>query len=189
MSGKACLSAKVGTILVMFVGTAGAQVQMGPQVRVDVTGGITSANETSMASSIINPAELVASWNDHRLSGTVCGGFAHVGAGVSMNGGATWTDGLIRPPSLFQTNFEFDPMTAYDDPTVTGFRITMKEDLGLFGDLNFLVPEPTTFLLMALGSLGVIGRRQRRSRIAPNGHELRKAPLRACNVRSAQVEY
>lgn len=58
------------------------------------------------------------------------------------------------------------------DPTVmTGFRILNEDDddLAFYGDLTFLVPEPTTFLLIALGSLAVFGRRQRRSRIAPNG--------------------
>jgi hypothetical protein len=70
-----------------------AQPVVGPQVRVDVGAGTSSCNETTASSSDINPLEIVMGWNDYRTPGAVRSGFA-----LSMNGGASWTDFLIRPP-------------------------------------------------------------------------------------------
>ncbi|MCH7591418.1 MAG: exo-alpha-sialidase [Planctomycetes bacterium] len=43
----------------------------------------------------------------------------HIGVGVSLDGGATWSDSILRPEVMWQGNLEFDPMTAYDDRTGT----------------------------------------------------------------------
>jgi len=87
---------------------------IGLKTRVDVTGTDTApANETSMASSEANPLEIVASWNDYRL------GSAKLGVGLSLDGGETWTDQLLRPEPIFQSTTEGDPMTAADPRTGT----------------------------------------------------------------------
>ncbi|MCK4873010.1 MAG: hypothetical protein KAS72_09820 [Phycisphaerales bacterium] len=82
---------------------------VGPQVRVD-TGGQTQANETTFSSGNFNPKELVCGWNDYRSQ--IKSGF-----GLSLDGGYTWTDYLIRPPSPYQSSVEGDPMTCYDERT------------------------------------------------------------------------
>jgi hypothetical protein len=79
---------------------AWAQVQVGPQIRIDVNGGTAAANETSMASSNSRPNEIVGSWNDWRQSTT--SEFSRMGVAVSNNDGATWTDFLVRPPQAYQ---------------------------------------------------------------------------------------
>jgi len=93
------------------------QVQVGPWVHIDVNGGTAAANETSIASSNSNPNEIVASWNDWRQSDFR--ELSRMGVAVSNNGGATWTDFLVRPPQAYQSQYEGDPMTAYDDRTGT----------------------------------------------------------------------
>ncbi len=94
------------------------QVVVGPQIRIDWGGDTAAANETSIASSNFNPDEIVAAWNDWR-DPPPDGPPNRVGVGVSMDGGATWTDFLIRPPEGYQGPREDDPMTAYDDRTGT----------------------------------------------------------------------
>lgn len=85
---------------------------IGDQVRVDLGGGISAANETSIATSDVNPEHVVASWNDYRELGTV-----RTGVSLSLDGGATWGDFLLRPPLANRTSIEGDPMTAYDNRT------------------------------------------------------------------------
>jgi hypothetical protein len=96
--------------------TAG-QVQVGPQIRIDGDEGTAAAMETSIASSNSNPNVIVASWMDWRESTTT--EFVRIGVAMSLNGGGTWTDFLVRPPPGYQTQYEVDPMTAYDDRTGT----------------------------------------------------------------------
>ncbi len=86
----------------------------GDQTRVDLNGGIFAANETSIATSDANPDHIVASWNDYRVNGSV-----RMGVSLSLDGGATWNDFLLRPPLANRTNIEGDPMTAYDNRTGT----------------------------------------------------------------------
>ena len=92
-------------------GTAPAQTVVGPQVRIDFGRGTLPCNETTMAASSANPLEIVAGWNDYRES------MARTGVGLSLDGGETWTDFLLRPPGPFQAGTEGDPMTAADPRT------------------------------------------------------------------------
>ncbi len=107
-------------ILTLAFGTAAlAQPTVGPQIRVDNNGTTFAANETSAAAIDNNGVvELVATWNDWRLSQ----GFTEVinmGVSVSIDGGQNWNDFLVRPPAANQSGVEGDPMTAYDQRTGT----------------------------------------------------------------------
>lgn len=100
---------------VAFAATAMAQVNVGPQKRIDVNGGIQASNETSMGASEANVNEIVGVWNDwRRSSGSEV---INMGVAVSNDGGNTWTDFLVRPPAANQSGVEGDPMTAFDDRT------------------------------------------------------------------------
>ncbi len=94
-----------------------AQPVIGPQVRADTGGGVEAANETSCASTDLFPNEIVAVWNDWRRSTSF--EIINMGVGVSLDGGTTWTDFLVRPPAQNQSSVEGDPMTAYDNRTGT----------------------------------------------------------------------
>ena len=83
---------------------------IGPQVRLDVGSGTAQANEITAAAAA--PGTVVAAWNDFREE-------VRVGVGVSLDGGATWTDFLVRPPVANQSDLEGDPMTAVDPRTGT----------------------------------------------------------------------
>lgn len=95
-----------------------AQVTVGPQVRIDVAGGTAAANETTMATTHINPNVVVGAWNDWRPS-TQFGEIIRMGVGLSFNGGQNWTDFVVRPPLANQSDVEGDPMTCYDNRTGT----------------------------------------------------------------------
>ncbi|MCC7292340.1 MAG: exo-alpha-sialidase [Phycisphaerales bacterium] len=102
----------------MFAGcaaAASAQVEVGPQVRIDVAGGTFAANETTMAASDANPLEVTGAWNDWRRSGG--GEVINMGVALTLDGGTTWSDFLVRPPSGNQSGVEGDPMTAADPRT------------------------------------------------------------------------
>ena len=96
---------------------AGPTPKIGPQVRMDVAGGKFAANETSAASTEKTPLEVVGVWNDWRRS--TPSEIINMGVAVSLDGGLTWTDFLVRPPLPNQSNVEGDPMTAYDNRTGT----------------------------------------------------------------------
>jgi len=83
---------------------------VGPQVRVDL-GNPESGNETSAASLDYDPSEVVATWNDYRTDGV------RMGVALSLDGGKTWEDFVVRPPTPYQASTEGDPMTAYDNRT------------------------------------------------------------------------
>ncbi|MBI5435286.1 MAG: exo-alpha-sialidase [Planctomycetes bacterium] len=89
---------------------ASAQTTIGTQVHVDAPAATGPCNETTMAASAANPLEIVAGWNDYR-SNIRCGG------GISMDGGKTWSDVVLRPPVPNQASVEGDPMSCYDDRT------------------------------------------------------------------------
>ena len=95
--------------------TTGVEPQIGEQVRIDTGGGTFLSNETSIAASAANPLHIVAGWNDWRESS---GMFvvSSLGVGLSLDGGATWTDLIIDPPTTHTGNAG-DPMTAHDDRT------------------------------------------------------------------------
>jgi len=87
---------------------------IGAQVRVNVGAGAAKSNETTGAAIGDGGGEVVAGWNDYREPGLI-----RVGAGVSLDGGATWTDALLRAPAGHQADVEGDPMTAADPRTGT----------------------------------------------------------------------
>jgi hypothetical protein len=62
-----------------------------------------------------NPDEIIAGWNDWRRS--TGQEIINAAFSLSLDGGQTWEDFLVRPPAGFQTNVEGDPMTAFDDRT------------------------------------------------------------------------
>jgi hypothetical protein len=90
-----------------------AQVTVGPQVQIDTGRGFQPCNETTISAAKSNPLHLVAGWNDYRE------GTPRTGVGLSLDGGKTWSDFLLRPPPQFQASVEGDPMTCYDDRTGT----------------------------------------------------------------------
>ncbi len=100
---------------------------MGPQIRIDILGGANGSYETSIASSNFNPnpdeIEIVAAWIHFRASPVLNPlpeqVILRIWAGISTNGGMNWAEYPIRPPAEFQSDIEFDPMTAYDDRTGT----------------------------------------------------------------------
>lgn len=97
--------------------TASAQdLSISPAVRIDFNGGTYAANEISIASSEANPLELVAAFNDWRLS-TTNNEKIRLGAAISLDGGATWDDSIIRPPAGYRGAVEGDAMSAFDDRT------------------------------------------------------------------------
>lgn len=97
--------------------TAIAQPTIGPQIRVDPGGGIFASNETSIAAVNSAPGEIVATWNDWRMSPNINSEIINMGVAVSIDNGATWNDFLVRPPVPNQSTVEGDPMTAYDQRT------------------------------------------------------------------------
>jgi len=97
--------------------SVGSTPNVGPQVRVDVGGGTFAANETSIAGIRLAGDELVATWNDWRRSPNINPELINMGAAISLDGGAPWQDGLVRPPNANQSDVEGDPMTAYDPRT------------------------------------------------------------------------
>ncbi len=105
-------------LLTASIATAQAPI-IGPQVRIDVGGGTFVANETSASASEMDPNVVIAAWND--LREVVPGESRPVRLGVarSFDGGQTWEDLLVRAPKGFQSDFEGDPMTAYDVRTGT----------------------------------------------------------------------
>jgi hypothetical protein len=98
--------------------SASAQVDVGPQIRIDVGGGSKAASETSIASSNVNANVIVAAWNDWRES-TPNEEKVRIGVAVSNDGGANWSDFLIHAQETIESIIECDPMTAYDDRTGT----------------------------------------------------------------------
>ncbi len=106
-------------MLTASVATAQAPI-IGPQVRIDVGGGRSAANETTASASEVDPNVIVAAWNDWRDAPPPEGNSPiRMGVARSFDGGQTWEDLLVRPPKGFQTDIEGDPMTAYDDRTGT----------------------------------------------------------------------
>jgi len=89
-------------------------VTIGPQVRINVTGTSGRANETTSVSGAGSALEAVSGWNDYRETN-----FIRNGIGVTLDGGTTWTDQLVRSEVGHQCEIEGDPMTAYDPRTGT----------------------------------------------------------------------
>jgi hypothetical protein len=96
-------------------GFGAAGPDFAPPVRIDVLGGTDAANETAAAASPARPGVIVAAWNDWRESSGV--EIIRMGVGLSLDGGATWQDFLVRPPAPFQSGVEGDPMATADPRT------------------------------------------------------------------------
>ena len=97
--------------VVAAAGAACAQPVIGPQIICDPNNTTAAAvNETSMSVSDANPAHIVGGWNDYRTQ--IRSVFTR-----SFDGGVTWTDQEIRPPSPYRTSVEGDPMMAHDHRT------------------------------------------------------------------------
>ena len=114
--------------------TAFAQVlSIGPAVRIDINGGTYAANEISISSSEANPLELVAAFNDWRQSSANTEKI-RLGVAVSLDGGASWDDFVIRPPVGFRSSKEGDAMSAFDDRTGTLWvgAISFADNGGIF---------------------------------------------------------
>ena len=94
-------------VLLMPALIASAQMPtIGPQVRIDLTGGTSAANEFSAAADPLDPLRVTAGWNDYRQNAWRCG------FSLSFDGGETWSDFLLRPPAANQSGVEGDPFTS-----------------------------------------------------------------------------
>jgi hypothetical protein len=126
------------TLAALLGGTVSAQPlpAVGPQVRIDPGGGVRAANETTVSMTGANPLELVAGWNDWRRSPSTPEELINSGFALSLDGGATWTDFLVRPPAPNQSDVEGDPMTAADPRTGTlwvgGISFTAGQQSGIY---------------------------------------------------------
>ncbi len=124
---------KLAGVVALTASAIAQEPTIGPPVRIDLGGSIAAANETSAASTEANPSEVVAAFNDWRESS---GNTERIrlGVAVSLDGGATWSDFLLRPPSANQSVIEGDAMTAYDDRTGTMWAgaISFTENGGIF---------------------------------------------------------
>jgi hypothetical protein len=101
----------------LAVASFAATPVISPQQRVDENGGTEAANETTGAGTDVNSGELVAGWNDWRDSGA--SEAIRCGVALSLDGGETWDDFVVRPPGGNQSSVEGDPMTAVDPRTGT----------------------------------------------------------------------
>lgn len=110
--------ASVLAVLVLAGAAAGQNALVGPPIRVDAGRGTFAANETSAASLFPLGNEIVTSWNDWSES-TSSSEIIRCGVGLSINGGLTWTDFVLRPPAGNRSNVEGDPYTIYDHRTGT----------------------------------------------------------------------
>lgn len=112
----------LGLILVLLPRAGWAQVEVSlEQIKID-NGGTAAANEISISSSNFDPNVIVAAWMDWQEgppAPTIFTEKVRMGVGISTDGGSTWSDSLVRAPPGYQTNLEYDPMTAYDDRTGT----------------------------------------------------------------------
>ncbi len=112
MRGRAVATA-LAMVAINSSSFAQGQPTVGPQIRVD-GGGTAGSNETTVSASEANPLQVVAGWNDYRFTPMINSGFA-----LSIDGGQTWSDFILRPPEPFQADIEGDPMTAFDPRTGT----------------------------------------------------------------------
>ncbi len=103
------LTAAAATLTLSASAALAVEPDIGPQVKAD-TGGTAPANETTLSCGAYDPMEIVCGWNDYRNS--IKSGFA-----LSLDGGHSYTDYLIRPPAPYQSGVEGDPMTCYDNRT------------------------------------------------------------------------
>ncbi|MCG8457660.1 MAG: hypothetical protein MI919_15400, partial [Holophagales bacterium] len=84
---------------------------IGPETRID-TGGSFEGGEMTM---VAWGEQVTVAWNDLRQGGAE--GIWRIGVGTTSDGGATWSDQILRHPDPIATAFEGDPMTAFDPRT------------------------------------------------------------------------
>lgn len=123
-SSRGWIAFVVCIVMAAFADPAAAQLQptYGPPSRVDTGGGTAAANETTaagVAGTHGNPGFVVAGWNDWRESGSI--ELIRTGFAMSIDGGTSWFDFLVRPPFEHRSFVEGDPMTAVDPRTGTVF--------------------------------------------------------------------
>lgn len=107
----------VAASTVLLAASASAQLpNVAPAQRIDA-GGTAAAHETTGSASPVNPMEIIAGWNDWRASPVPSNEVIRTGFSLSLDGGATWSDFLLRPPVGNQSGVEGDPMTAWDPRT------------------------------------------------------------------------
>jgi hypothetical protein len=98
---------KILTVIVLLLAIASVYAQF-PNVR--VTSNTYDQSETAIAVSPLNGNYLIGTWNDFRS-----GVFSQAGYAVSLNGGYTWTEGIVRAPgNLTSYIYGFDPSVAID---------------------------------------------------------------------------
>ncbi len=111
----------------------GSTVQVGPQVRLNASGGTVLADETTCIAIDSAPLEAIAAWNDFRNN-------SRVGVAVTLDGGQTWTE-------FFAVYTYCDPMTAGDQRTGNLWVGGLKPNFDIFvsrknaGAVNF---QPAT---------------------------------------------
>lgn len=130
---------------------ATANPTIGPQVRIDSAAGSAWANETTASAAEPFPDRIVGGWNDYRDSPNIRSGFS-----LSVDGGRTWTDFLLRPPIGFQASVEGDPMVAHDDRTGTLWAgaISFDSSGGIY--VARLDPGETTFNPSVMAETGFV---------------------------------
>ena len=124
---------KLAGVVALTASAIAQEPTIGPQVRIDLGGSTRAANETSAASTEANPLEIVAAFNDWRESSDNTERI-RLGVAVSLDGGAAWSDFVLRPPTVNQSLIEGDAMTAYDDRTGTMWAgaISFAQNGGIF---------------------------------------------------------
>lgn len=96
------------TVIVLLLAVASVYAQF-PNVR--VSSNTYDQSETAIAVSTLNGNYLIGAWNDFRPANY----FAKAGYAVSLNGGYTWTEGIVRAPgNLTSYIYGFDPSVAID---------------------------------------------------------------------------
>ncbi|MEM9556661.1 MAG: tetratricopeptide repeat protein [Acidobacteriota bacterium] len=105
---------------------------LAPAARVDATGGVDGANETSVIA-LADSQVILAGWNDGR------DGAPRLGAAVSVDRGATWSDEIVERPPGVSAEIWGDPMTAVDSRTGDLF----------VGGIAFPIAEPEGAVFVA----------------------------------------
>lgn len=119
-TGERAMAATAAALAGFLAPIAIAQPSILGQARVDVTAPANrAANNTVAAASAFSPERIVAAWIDWRQSPVLSSEILSTGVGLSLDGGITWSDMLVRPPVANQTLIEASPMAAADPRTGT----------------------------------------------------------------------
>lgn len=102
-----------GVLALSCCALASAQPRIWPAVRVDAGPDPQWAAEVSVSASGLYGQDVVVGWIDSRF------GLRHVGFGISVDGGRSWTEQMVRTPDEVPGALDADPMTATDPRTGT----------------------------------------------------------------------